>query len=188
MKYTSKATQFLLMFSMFTAMLVPCAMAGQVVKSQATVNLSMNVPESLTLTPSTQNLPAFVYTAATNSAAPQTFAVTINYNLVPGNHVKLSTNWYFSSPTSAMNAGTSLIPAADVFSNVGAGTYMACNANPDPVDPDGVAGATCNAGDSIANPTTGTKTLTIGVELQNLPANLAPGSYAGVLNIESAVN
>jgi hypothetical protein len=182
--------RFVLLLLCFLALrlAVPRALAAQVTATPATVAVSMNVTETLSIVASTNTLPAFVYGGATTDV--KTFTVQTNWQLASGHAGGIHVVGWLSSTTAALTNGTSNIPASDFFLAFNAQALAACADPVDPIVPGMLAGASCHNGINIAVPPpyAGNETDTIKVQLQGLPSTLSAGLYNGTLNLAAAIN
>ncbi|MGH9505059.1 MAG: hypothetical protein ACRD20_19570 [Terriglobales bacterium] len=186
-----RSGKYVILFALLFAirMFSPYAAAAQQHSNIAAANLSMTVGESITIIPPTQSVP-LNYTAGATSTPPSTFQVTTLWQLSNA-HTSLHINWWFADATSALNAGSSKIPASQVLSNVDGSAYSGCTSAPDILVPGAVAGSTCNVG--LVIPLTAAnyaaqQSDTIGVQLQGLSTSLPAGTYTGTLNIQAGTN
>jgi hypothetical protein len=168
---------------------LPCA-ATQVTSNTASVALSMNVSESLsiTATPATISFTP----SGTTATASGPITVTTSWQL-NSTRASLYTAAYFSTPSSALANGSSLIPSSDVFASVDSATAAACSGTSLPMAGLGISGGMCgtngiifNGGSQLSGGTfTGSHSDTILLSMQGLPT-LNAGSYSGTLTIVAA--
>jgi hypothetical protein len=171
--------------------LMPAAAQGSTINSNAgSVALSMTVGESLSVSAT----PATISFTPSGSAATASGAITVTTSWqLAATRSQLYTVAYFSTPTSALVNGSSVIPASDIFASVDSGTAAACNGTSLPMSGLGISGGMCgtsgiifNGGSQLSGGTfTGSHNDTILLSMQGLPA-LNAGTYSGTLTIVAA--
>lgn len=168
------------------------AAAAQVNSNQATVAVSVTVPESITVTPSTGSLPAFTYTPGAATSDVKTFTVTTAWQLASTHTGSIHMAGWFAT-ANALTSGSNNIPASDFFLAFNSQTLTGndCGRAADPVVAlDTASASSCNNGliMTVPPPYAGSETDTVKVQLMNLPSNLGVGTYTGTLNIAAGIN
>lgn len=160
------------------------AQAAQVNSNVATISLSYNVAEQITVSASVGSL---TFTGATPTTP--SFTVTTTWQLAAG-HTRIDQNLYFSNPAQAMTDGIGdYITSTQVWANIGGAGYSACNKPPTADIVGETTGGVCNVGWGTNTPaTTGTNTSTYSLQLQGLGTSLPAGAYTGTLNIAAGAN
>jgi hypothetical protein len=167
---------------MLMSPLAALAQAGTA-SAVSTVALSMNVGESVTVSVSGGPV-AFVYDGINIASTTNVLSVTTSWNL-GATGGSLESDEYFTTPSAALS-GPSNITAAQVFAKVNSLPFAACT-NTSTFNPAATAGGVCPAVFFVSNMAAahGTSTSTLTLQLQNLGASLAPGTYSGTLNISA---
>jgi hypothetical protein len=163
------------------------AAQAQLNSNTATVNLSLTVGESLTVSASPATI-SFVYSAANGGSAAASGPISlVTTAFIGGEYHNITVYGWLSSPSAALT-GPSNIPAAEVFSQVNNFSMNTCTqSNGDGI---GVAGAGCPGKnvvlDALPVSAAGTYTLTdtVNLSLANLGA-LLPGTWTGVITFEA---
>lgn len=157
----------------------------------STVQLSMTVTESISLSVDQTQINFTYNGAAGTGTADRNIKVTLSGNFGAG-HTAIADFAWLSSATAALG-GPANIPSSQFFQSVNGGTAGACNHNPTDFsgmlfgnNPNfGVTGATCSPIFTQAAPTGAfSHQDTITYSLQGLNTNLPAGTYTGVLNVE----
>lgn len=100
--------KILLLITAATLALMPFAAQAQVTTGAQSVALSYNAVESITLSLSTNNL------SLQQLPAYSALTATVTYNFAQSRQINMAA--YFTTPASALSAGSLLIPASDVIS------------------------------------------------------------------------
>jgi hypothetical protein len=164
----------------------PIAHAAQLGSNTATVALSYNISESITVS----GVPS---TATFTGVTPTTpiIAVTTTWVLA-ATRTHLDTNLYFTTPTAALTDGAGHnIPTSSVFANLNGGAYSACTSSPAADVVGATVGGTCNVGFGVAITAANqnsSNTSNFTLQLQGLSASLPAGAYTGTLNIVAGAN
>lgn len=192
--------------ALIAALLFMChgAAAGQtpvLTSSTPSVNLSLNISESLTLNASTASAVFGAYNSAAGTAsATPTITLTTAAILAPS-HNALVVMGGFTSNGAALTGASGSIPASDIFASVNGGTAGACS-NATPSIP-GVSGATlpvgvgpvyCGPSGFIRTVSAGTLAAggpfnysdTVALSISGAPG-LVPGNYTGTITFVAAV-
>jgi len=174
---------------------------AQIQSNQASVNLSMTISESLTISATPANI-SFTYNPASGGTATASGPITVvtSANLASG-HTILQVFGWLSSTTAALS-GPSNIPSSEVFANTtGNGQYanggnVPCTGESEGAGALGVDGAQCGSVLGTQDMLDGTRAIAAGgaftvndsvvLSLANL-GPLAAGSYAGTINFEAQV-
>ncbi len=159
------------------------AFAQNQFSNQQTVNLALNITESVTLS-ATPGTITFTPGAGGTATASGPISVVTTYNLGSSRTALLVGLWLGSS-SAALSNGTTNIPSSDVLASNGSFTNVPCtgtNQTGNGSFPGSVAGAYC-ANYSVlgAGGGAGVNTSPVTLSLTGLPANLAPGSYTGTV-------
>jgi len=155
---------------------------GQVNSNTATVALSMPVNASLTVTATPASI-SFTPTDSTHATASGPISVTTSWNLTDSDTVETAA--YFTSATSALTNGTSIIPPSSIKASVDGGTVAVCSQTIAMVT-GAKAGATCPAIFTQATaPLTGTSTDTLLLSI-NHTAPFVAGTYSGIITISAS--
>src|SRR5882762_5685877 len=99
-------------------LLFPALVSAQVVSNVQTVNLSVNVGESITFGPPSSPIVTYVYTpgSSTAPATPASFTLPLSWNLLAGHTGVKILSWVANNGTAGLTApGTPGIPSSNFF-------------------------------------------------------------------------
>jgi hypothetical protein len=166
----------------------PRLSAQQLASNTASVALSMNIGESVSVSATPGNI-SFNYSVANGSAtASGPISVTTQWSLA-STRSSLFTFAGFSSTTGLMGPGSTVIPTSDVFAAYDGGTANPCNGSSG-MFPTGQACSAVplfNAGSGLSGIFAGSHTDSILLSLSGLGA-IPAGNYAGTLQIVAVAN
>jgi hypothetical protein len=178
--------------SLVLVMFAVPASASNINTPVSSVSLSYTVGESLTLTVTSGPTAAFTLAGGIPTSTPITVSTAWN---VANTRTELFIVTYLSSTTAALAGGGVSIPSSDVFASDNGNPSVACTKSaPNGL---GIAGAGCSPDGSngafslpltsASNNFTGTQNDSWVLTLQNLPANLPAGTYAGTINFVAMI-
>jgi hypothetical protein len=150
------------------------AQATGVASNTATVSLTANVSESISLTATPASL-----TFNLSGAASSPITITSTYN-VNNTRVWIAVAGYFSSSTALSNSGP-VITTSQIFGSMNGGTATACNGGGD-LGPVQLTNACPRGTHSFSGVFIGTFTDTLLLSIPGL-GTMTPGNYTGVINI-----
>lgn len=154
---------------------------AQIGSNVATVQLSMTIAPSLTLTATPGNV-SFTY-ANGSATASGPIQITTTYNLPNSPQESLAVMAYFSNASAALVGANNSISAANVLASANGGAALPCNQDHTNQGPIWVPGATCfvNSANTVFG--SGTEGDSLLLSLQNVSS--MPDTYSGVLNISA---
>lgn len=159
------------------------AFAQNQYSNQQTVNLALNVSESVTLS-ATPGTITFTPGPGGTATASGPISVVTTYNL-GASRTSLLVGLWLGSSTAALSNGTTNIPSSDVLASNSSFTNSPCtgtNMSGNGSFPGSVAGAYCANYQVIgAGGGAGVNTSAVTLALAGLPTNLGPGSYTGTV-------
>lgn len=150
-----------------------------VASNTATVSLSANVAESLTVSATPASL-----TFNLSGAASSPITITSTYN-VNSSRINFAVAGYFSSSTALTNSGPT-ISTSQVFGSMDGGAAVACNGTADFGPVGQIPNACPRAAKSLSGVFSGTFTDTLTLSIPGL-GSMTPGAYTGVINISAAI-
>lgn len=172
------------------AVLASAASFGAVLSSNtATVALSANLPESLTISVSPSTINFGTLTPNSTNNAPTALSITTTWT-VASTRANVYLNAWFATPTQAMagvTTSTDAIPSSAVFGSVNSGTYTAFTGSPATGITAGEAGGTLNLFTVALSGTNRyvQRTDTLGLQINLTGVQVPADSYTGTLNIEA---
>lgn len=167
-----------------SALLIGAPAFASVTSNPQTVNLTLTIGETLTLsvTPGSVSFPAPDING--NSTASQPISVVTSWNFSASRI--LVTDAYFTNPAAALTNSGPAIPASMVFASPDGGTAQACTQT-ESSNPNATAGGSCPRIFSNLSATSGSSTDSLQLSLRGA-TGLTPGAYAGVLNFSAFAN
>jgi hypothetical protein len=150
---------------------------AQITSNNATVGLSMQINETLTVTATPANI-TFNY-ASGSATASGPIQIATAYNLSTTR--TLAVMAYFSS-TTALTGGSGVM-VSNVYASSNGGSSQPCTGTFTNQVPASTPGATCFVNDAQSVSGSGTEIDSLVLSLQSLSGT--PGTYTGVLNISA---
>lgn len=175
--------QLAVLIATLALILAPVTQATTVLSNTVTVQLSLSIPEQITVVPSTQTV-QLTSTDGKHFGATGA-SVTTSWSLTPG-HTSLQVSAYFTGANAFDGGSSGSIPTSAFFVGTGNVSAGPCNqAGPFSTN-------SCPLLENIASPAaTGSKTdvFNFGTsDLSTLTPAIAAGTFVGTLNVEAIAN
>jgi hypothetical protein len=182
MRFIKKQTWFGMAAVALSLMYTPASKA-QLNSGASTVALTATLAESLTVTVPTAAVTfPLAPTGTTNGSTP--VSITTTWALA-GTRTSLSLYAWFASTTALKDAGTDIIPTSKFNGSINAGAYSAFTGGTAPAAFGGANSKTIFTTSPLTGAFGGTRTDSLGLQIDTTGLALPATTYTGTLNIQA---